>query len=164
MSEKIASSALLLIGSLSMTGYIAGAPWLSALGTVTCASPAPKVFSAVRGLETYSIGFAIEWVDQDGGLKTLRITPEVYERLVGPYNRRNVYGAVLAFGPVLSSEEQTRPMFESVLRYAACGDRPLFAELGVDPNTVAGDVRVVIEPLPGTDLGDLPTLLEVPCE
>jgi hypothetical protein len=52
---------------------------------------------------------------------------------------------------------------EPVMRYALCGDAPLLRELGIDPGEIAGPVRIHYEPLPGTDLGDLPTTLEAPC-
>jgi hypothetical protein len=35
-------------------------------------------------------------------------------------------------------------------------------ELGIDPSTIGGKLRVVLEPL--HDIGDLPRILEAPCE
>ena len=162
--------ALLVLGLLQMSGDVleraglrsVGRP-LKGIGAATTASPAPKVFSAVRGLETYSTRFFLEWQGADGAAHSLELTPEVYARLRGPYNRRNVYGAVLAYGPVLATDERTRPLFESVACYALCGEAPLLRELGIDPAEVAGPVRVRYEPRPGTDLGDLPRVLEALC-
>jgi hypothetical protein len=131
---------------------------LKGIAAATTASPAPKVFSSVKGLETYSTHFSLEWTDRTGVEHTLRITPEIYALLRGPYNRRNVYGAALAYGPVLPEG-----LREPVMRYALCGDAPLLRELGIDPGDIAGPVRVRYEPLPGTELGDLPSLLEAPC-
>ena len=148
----------LSVSSISSLG--AGA---KGFGAATAASPAPKVFSAVRGLETYSTRFFIEWTDRDGTENSLELTPEVNARIRGPYNRRNVFGAVLAYGPVLATDPRTQRMFDSVARYSLCGDAPLLREIGVDPATVAGRVRVRLEPLPGTDIGDLPRVLEPPC-
>ena len=161
IKERIAAAFLLLLGSLGMIGHIVGSETLRGLGAMTCASPAPKVFSAVKGLETYSTKFRIEWIDHEGAPQSVLLTPELYARLRGPYNRRNVYGAVLAFGPVLASDRRTRPMWRSIMRYAACGERPLLRELGIDPATVGGKLRVVLEPL--HDIGDLPRVLEAPC-
>jgi hypothetical protein len=87
----------------------------------------------------------------------------MYARLRGPYNRRNVYGAVLAYGPVLSTDPAGRPMFEAVARYALCGDAPLLRELGIDPALVAGHVRLRLQPRPGADLRGQPLTLEPPC-
>jgi hypothetical protein len=154
---------LLIVGLLQMTGEILGLPLLRGIGAATVASPAPKVFSAVRGLETYSTRFLLEWTDRSGTAQSLVLTPEVYARIAGPYNRRNVYGAALAYGPVLSVDPRAQPMLQAVLSYALCGEAPLLRELGVDPGSIAGHVRVRFEPLPGTDMGDLPRVLEPPC-
>jgi hypothetical protein len=54
-------------------------------------------------------------------------------------------------------------MFERVAAYALCGDAPLLRELGVDPGSVAGPARVRLVPMEGTDLGDLPDVLEPGC-
>ena len=162
---RIAAACLIAVGLSQMAGDLCEqfvSPYyglrLKGLGAATAAAPAPKVFSAVRGLETYSTRFFLEWTGADGAAHSLELTPEVYARLRGPYNRRNVYGAALAYGPVLPAE-----LRDPVLAYALCGDAPLLRELGIDPAEVRGPVRVRFEPLPGTDLGDLPTVLEAPC-
>ncbi len=159
--ERVLAALLLLLGSLSMIGNAVGSDLLKGLGAMTCASPAPKVFSAVKGLETYSTKFRIEWIDHEGAPHSVLLTPELYARLRGPYNRRNVYGAVLAFGPVLVTDPRTRPMWESIMRYAACDERPLLRELGIDPSKIGGRLQVVLEPI--HDIGDLPRQLEAPC-
>src|SRR5262249_31337151 len=160
-----AAAFLLAVGLLQMTGDLiersVSEPVgraLKGVGAATTASPAPKVFSSVRGLETYSTRFYLEWTDRDGSGHSLPVTPEVYARLRGPYNRRNVYGAALAYGPVLPPE-----LRDPVMRYALCGDPPLLRELGVDPAEIRGPVRVRFEPLPGTDAGNLQLMLEAPC-
>jgi hypothetical protein len=158
-----AATALLIVGLLQMTGDLFDLPLIKGLGAATAASPAPKVFSAVRGLETYSTRFYLEWVDVSGEEHSLELTPEVYARIKGPYNRRNIYGAALAYAPILSTDPRSRQMFDAVSMYALCGDARLLAELGVEPGSVSGGVRVRLEPLPGTDLGSLPHVLEVSC-
>lgn len=154
---------LLALGLVQMAGDLAGIAALKGIGAASGASPAPKVFSAVRGLETYSTRFFLEWTDAAGAPRNLELTPQVYARIRGPYNRRNVYGAALAYGPVLVTDAATRPMFEAVSRYALCGEAPLLRELGIDPRDVAGPVRIRLAPRPGTDLGGLPAVLEFPC-
>jgi hypothetical protein len=162
--------ALLVVCLLQMTGDLLdhaglgtiGQP-LKGVGAASTASPAPKVFSTVRGLETFSTRFHLEWTDRSGHDHDLLLTPEIYRQICGPYNRRNVYGAVLAYGPVLATDTRTRPLFRSVARAALCGDAPLLRELGIDPDDIAGAVRVRYEPRPGADTGDLPLVLEAPC-
>ena len=163
--KRAAASILLVLGLLQMTGDLleqhVSRPigrLLKGVAAATTASPAPKVFSVAHGLETYSTRFFVEWTDRHGVRRSLLVTPEVYSRLHGPYNRRNVYGAALAYGPVLPAE-----LRDPVMRYALCGDAPLLRELGVNPDDVRGPVRILYEPLPGTDMGDLPRVLEAPC-
>ena len=155
---------LVILGLAQMAGDVFRIPALKGVAAATAASPAPKVFSAVRGLETYSTHFFVEWDSLEGTHHVLPLTPELNARLRGPYNRRNVFGAVLAYGPVLASSPATRPMFDSVARYALCGEAPVLRELGIDPRGVApGSVRVRLEPRPGSELGGLPLLIEPPC-
>ncbi len=91
------------------------------------------------------------------------MTPEVYARLRGPYNRRNAYGAALAAGPVLATDPRTQGIFWAVLSHATCGEAPLLRELGIDPAQVDGPPRVRYEPLPGSSVPDLPTVLQPTC-
>lgn len=160
---RVAAGCLIALGLLQMTGDLIGSVEVKAVGAMTGASPAPRVFSAVRGWETYSARFFIEWNGTDGGRHSLELTPEVGARIRGPYVRRNVYGAALAYGPVLQGDERTRGMWESVTRYALCDEAPLLRELGIDPGAIAGPVRVRFEPLPGIETPDLKRVLEAPC-
>jgi hypothetical protein len=154
---------LLIVGFLQMTGDVLGLSALRGIGAATVTSPAPKVFSAARGLETYSSRFFLEWTDRQGQAHSVALTPEIYSRLAGPYNRRNVYGAALAYGPVLSTDPRTQSMFQAVIRYAFCGEAPVLNELGINPIDVAGHVHVRLEPIAGTPT-DLPRILEPSCQ
>ncbi len=145
---------LMLLGLAQMAGDLTGLPPLKGVAAATNASPAPKVFSSVRGLETYSTRFFLEW---PGG--SLEVTAEVYSRIRGPYNRRNVYGAALAYAPVLPAQ-----MRDPVMRYALCGERRLLTEMGVDASTVRDPIAVRLEPVPGATLDpSLGTSFEAPC-
>ena len=155
--KNLAAIGLVILGLAQMAGDLANLPPLKAIAAATGASPAPKVFSAVRGLETYSTRFFLDWTDTSGVEQTWELTPEVYARLQGPYNRRNAYGAVLAYGPVLPAE-----LRDPVLHFALTGQAPLLREIGIDPATIRGRVRVRYEPRPGTSLGELPHVLEAP--
>lgn len=161
--NKFGATLLLLLGVAQMFADLAGLRALKGIASATGASPAPKVFSAVKGLETYSTKFFLQWKDAAGAVLSVQLTPKMYARLRGPYNRRNVYGAVLAYGPVLATDPAGRPMFESVARYALCGEAPLLRELGIDSSLVAGHVRLRLQPRTGADSGDLPLTLEPPC-
>lgn len=140
---------LVLLGCAQMAGDLLELLPLKAIAAATGASPAPKVFSAVRGLETYSTRFFLEL-----GEHRVELTPELSSRIRGPYNRRNVYGAVLAFGPVLPET-----LRDPVMHYALCGDAPLLRELGLP---AAPRPAVTLEPLPGTSPA-VPRHFEAPC-
>ena len=152
MNAKIGAIALVVLGLAQMVGDLTKIAPLKGIAAATHASPAPKVFSAVQGLETYSTRFFLEL-----GTQRVELTPEVYARIRGPYNRRNVYGAALAYAPVLPPA-----LREPVLRHALCGGAPLLRELGLA--TAAPTRAVVLEPLPGTSLGALQTRFEAQCE
>ena len=149
------AAGLLVIGLAQMVGDALGIRALKGIAAATAASPAPKVFSAVQGLETFSTRFFLEWTDATGAPRSLELTPQVYARMRGPYKRLNVYGAVLAYGPVLPPE-----LRDPVFRYAVTGDAPLLREVGIDPAGVTG-VRMRYEPLPSTP-SNVPRVLEAP--
>ncbi len=155
---------LLVLGLLQMTADLLNLPGLKAVAAATLASPAPKVFSSINGLETFSTTFSLQWVEKAGTVTSVPITSEIYARLQGPYNRRNVYGAVLAYGPVLASNPATQRVYASVLRHALCGEAPLLRELGFEPPTPTQRIRLNLEPVPGTSMGNLPRLLEPLCK
>ena len=127
---------LLAIGLMQMTGFVTGSRIVRGLGAATAASPLPKVFSDVRGHETFAADFAILY-EANGAMVRVPITPELYARLRGPYNRRNVYGAALSYGPRLP-----RDLWESVFRYGFQPGGPFQKELGIPRD--ARNVRVEI--------------------
>jgi hypothetical protein len=161
VKTTLAAVGLTVLGLAQMAGDVAGLPVLRGLAAATAASPAPKVFSAVQGLETYSSRFTLQWTDAAGRARSLDLEPHVYARILGPYNRRNAYGAVVAYGPVLASSPATRPLFDAVARHAMCGEAPLLRELGVDPAGIT-DLQMRVTPRPGTDPA-LPLVLVAPC-
>jgi hypothetical protein len=125
-------------------------------------SPAPKVFTAVDGLEPFSSRYRIVLHTTHTAPLTFELDTRTAARLVGPYNRRNVYGAVVAFAPVLAQNARTRPMFEAVVRHALCADAPLLGELGL--SLAAPASTIVIEQLPRARTQTLlPLRVEVSC-
>ncbi|MEA2710079.1 MAG: hypothetical protein QOF78_2680 [Phycisphaerales bacterium] len=152
--RNILAAGLLVLGVMQMVGDVTGIAAIKGIAAATAASPAPRVFSAVRGLETFSTKFFLEWTDASGQARSMQLTPAIYSKMRGPYKRRNIYGAVLAYGPVLPAR-----LRDPVLRYAVTGDAPLLREVGIDPSGVR-DVRVRYEPLPGTP-AEIPRVIEV---
>jgi hypothetical protein len=155
---------LLAVGLAQMGADLLHVPSFKGVAAATAASPAPKVFSSVRGLETYSTRFFIEWTDIAGQIHSVEITPERTRGLRGPYNRRNVYGAVLAYGPIMETDANLRPMFESVSHYALCGQAPLLREMGIDTKNMQGNPVVRLQPRRGSQTGEMPLLFEPRCQ
>ena len=150
---------LVALGSLGMIGDLSGTPWLYGLGLATGAAPAPKVFTSRDGLEAFSSEFVLRF-DDDDGAHEVTLTPALYSRLEGPYNRRNPYGATFAGGPFLANQPATAPMLEAVGEWTFCREQGALAELGLSTSVHHVDVTVV--PLPWTHT-ELPLTLEVSC-
>jgi hypothetical protein len=129
--------ALGLIGCLQMAGYISGSVALRGIGAATAMSPLPKVFSDVDGLETFASEFTLHYRDASGTVTETLITPELYGRLGGPYNRRNVYGAALSYAPRLPAA-----LWEAVYCHGLAPEGALRSELGLGAGVT--DVSVTI--------------------
>jgi len=137
-SANIAALGLSLIGCLPVLGYLTGSRALRGLGAATAAAPFPKVFSDVDGLETFASEFTLHWRDGQGGAHELPITAELYSRLSGAYNRRNVYGAALSYAPRLPE-----PLWTAVFCYAFKPAGPLRRDFGLpaDAHGFAVEIR-----------------------
>lgn len=122
---------VVLLGLAQMTGDVLHAMPLKWIAAATGASPAPKVFTAFGDFEPYSARFFIDGTE---------ITSEVYTRLRGPYNRRNVYGAAFAGAPIVPTQ-----LLDPLLRASLCNDAPLARELGI----AGSSHTIVIVPLHG---------------
>lgn len=139
-----AAIALAVVGLAQMGFDLLGWTPGKAIAGATLLSPAPKVFSAVDGFETYSASFVLNWHDSETGVESAVLDRDLYLKLRGPYKRRNVYGAAIAYGPVLRESEFGAPMLDAVGDYAFLGDAPLLNELGIDTSQVAGPISVAV--------------------
>ncbi|MCK7595325.1 hypothetical protein [Pseudomarimonas salicorniae] len=163
MKPRHACEFILLVGvgSAQMVGDVLGLAGLKGLAAATQVAPAMKVFTAHQGYETHAARFALHWRGADGAPASLTLEPSRYRRIQGPYNRRNVYGAALAYGPLLRHDPRLRPMQESVMRYAFCEPGPLHAELGLPAG--ARDLRVSVHPVRDDARRDLQLAWEAGC-
>ena len=128
---------IISIGLLQIVGYVTGLRALRGVGLALCSAPLPIVFTEVRGVETFASDFFIQFEDSLGNEHSLPITPKMYSRLEGPYNRRNIYGAAISYGPVLPDS-----IWKAVLNYGVCKGT-LVQELGIDPSAQNTSIRVV---------------------
>lgn len=136
---------LMVFGSLQMIGDILTIPLLKGFGNALHACPAPKVFTAQNGFETFSSRFFIEWVDTTGRHIT-KIEHEHYNNFKGHYNRRNVYGAVFSYAPILASNPKTKAMFYNIFNNIAFGKFPILQEIGLPIPKDCQSVALVVEP------------------
>jgi sterol desaturase/sphingolipid hydroxylase (fatty acid hydroxylase superfamily) len=113
---------LLLLGTAHIAGDLlalahpAAGRALGGAAALTLASPRPKVFTKVGEHEPFGFAFTLDVEYEDGERVTgLPLDAARYSRLPGPYMARNVYGAMLAYSPVL--EPAT---LHAVLGYGLC--------------------------------------------
>lgn len=157
----IAFGILVSLGSLQIAAETLRMPRLKGFAAATQVSPAMKVFTAHQGYETHAARFALSWHDRDGVAHTLMLDPQTYAKLDGPYNRRNVYGAAFAYGPLLRNDPKLRPMQESVMRYALCEPGRLRSEFGIPHDATQLTAHVV--PMRPMTRRDLELTWEIDC-
>ncbi|WP_018969278.1 hypothetical protein [Rubritalea marina] len=123
---------LLLLGCSTMLGEALSNKALKGFGLASQIAPYTKVFGIAhsyeqqQAFETFACSFTLEYTLPNGERSALELSPEVYSKLRGPYNRRNVYGALLAYGPALSPELRARGLQQALLSSHAIID-----ELGI---------------------------------
>jgi hypothetical protein len=137
LARNVAAAVLLAAGSLQLAGHLLGVPAIRGVGAATAAAPFPKVFSDVRGFETFSARFTLVYETPGGVTVEREVTPELYGRLRGPYWRRNVYGAALSYGPRLPRE-----VWEPVFCFGLRPGGPLRTDLDVPEDALRPRVRI----------------------
>ena len=155
---------LMLIGCLSTIGLIFNSPTIRGIGFMTGSSPLPFVFSHSNGYETFSTTYDHILTPKKGSLQTLdfvnnfdadfttifdennnmlmsiEMDHKFYENLDGPYNRRNMIGVILSYGPFFDKENMIE-IRDQVLNWGLCEDH-LLPEVGIDLNVGQADIIV----------------------
>jgi len=90
---------LVMIGVLQMVGFVTQLRPLQHLGSLLVASPLPFVFTSVRGYENFASHYTFDFKLENAQHVRFLLTPEVYNRLSGPYGRRAPYVHVLFLSP-----------------------------------------------------------------
>ena len=130
MKHTLLACLLCFLAVIKVLADVLGFESLSAAASVTNAAPAMKVFTAHKGYETYSSTFQITSSHVDGQIASTELNPENYAGLQGPYNRRTVYGALIAYGPILFSNPKTKKMWNVMSFRSFCGETNVLSELG----------------------------------
>ncbi len=106
------------IGLLQTIGYLTKVDVVRNIGLVTSASPLPIVFTEVKGVEAFAGDYYFQWKkDETSSVEKIKVTPALYSKLKGPYNRRNIYGAAIAGGPILPQK-----LSNPIINYGLCND------------------------------------------
>ncbi|MGJ8698147.1 MAG: hypothetical protein ACSHYF_17640 [Verrucomicrobiaceae bacterium] len=134
--RNLATAAILAVASLQMVGHFTGSKNLRGLGILSGISPYPKVFCEADGYEPFAANFTLIGEDATGTTLEIPLTAERYSQLAGPYNRRNVYGAALAYAPRLPDDLRAH-LFTQL--------DPLFAELNL-PSLENPRLRITARP------------------
>lgn len=141
--------ALVTIGGLRVFAHIARLDQLNGVAFATAASPLQLVFSHFRGFEPFSSRFDLELHLTGGSVHRTQITPELYAKLDGPYNRRNAYGLAIAFAPGLSAEHE-QALWRDAISHGLCHGGPLAQAFEI-PGPVTRMVIVVTTKTAGRD-------------
>jgi hypothetical protein len=134
---RLTAAALTLVGCGGMLADLAGVQSAKGLLNAWGGSILPRVFSTVDGLETFSSTIWVRFNDRSGQCFEVPLDKSLANRLRGPYNRRNVYGAILVYGPVLQNHPQLGPMVETVLRRSTEEGGPLLSAFQLSGNQLA---------------------------
>lgn len=162
MKYYLAATVLTFFATIKVIADVFGFQQLSAVAAVTNLAPAMKVFTAHKGYETYSSKFELSVDFNDGQTITSELKPENYAGLKGPYNRRNVYGALIAYGPVLVKSPVTQSMWNEMVQRAFCGEARVITELGFhNPSPVKNATIRYLGQV--TRVSDYPDKLSVSC-
>lgn len=142
MKYTLAAIILVFFATIKVVADVFGFERLGAVAAVTNVTPAMKVFTAHHGYETYSSVFELTVHYVDGRTVTAELNPANYSGLRGPYNRRNVYGALIAYGPVLVKNPATRPMWDEMARRTFCASSGVLAELGFTSDSAVNSATI----------------------
>lgn len=100
----------------SIIGYIFFMPKVQAISFATAASPLPLVFSVYNGVETFTFNYTDIIINNSSHLDV----NDVYNHIEGPYNYRNVIGAMFAYGPLFEKDTKMYELRQIILKWAIC--------------------------------------------
>jgi len=120
---------LVIWGLMSSSAFIVHSN-MAQKTSVFVSSPLPLVFTSFNGIETFSSEYWIIATFENGTIYNIKITHEMYSKMEGAYNRKNVYGAIFAFGSLLEDKNMIA-LRQEVLNYAICDPALVIKEFGI---------------------------------
>lgn len=121
---------LVILGSLSTFAYIKDDDLIRGAAFSTAASPLPLVFTAYNNVETFSLSFDVNFVTKNDSQLHVTMDKEMYNKIQGPYNRRNIFGATLCYGPFFDKPNMIQ-MRQQILHWGVCQPGNLIKEFGI---------------------------------
>jgi len=128
---------VVVVGFLQIIGFTLKNKTIRGIGIASTSAPLPLVFTKVKDVETFSNQFFIDYTTKENQKLSLEITPKVYSKIKGAYNRRNVYGAAFSYAPLLDKK-----LLNTILYYSFC-DKNLISEIGLPQDATDFTVRIV---------------------
>jgi sterol desaturase/sphingolipid hydroxylase (fatty acid hydroxylase superfamily) len=120
---------MLILGCTSTFGYMLSLNNVRNIGFITVASPLPLVFSVYNGVETFSTSYEVNVIFNDNTTSILQLDNTLYNKLNGPYNRKNMYGVVLSHGPFFTNSNMIK-IRDQILKNSICNHGVIAKELG----------------------------------
>lgn len=108
---------IVAIGCANIIGFVINSDSIKGFAVATASSPLPLVFTSFNGVETFSLDYMIK-INQ---ANPIPLTKQIYSQIDGPYNRRNVYGAMFAYSPFFQMPELIK-LRDQILSYVVCNN------------------------------------------
>jgi len=135
---------ILIIGCLQPIGFLVNSPTIKGLGLISVSSPLPLVFSSYNGVETFSTEFIFNITTNKNDTLIVPMSLDLYNLIHGPYNRRNVYGAIFSHGPFFATSSLIS-LRQQILDYAICQDGLSINNWSILSGKNITDVTVIVK-------------------
>lgn len=123
---------LVIWGSINSVAYLCHEDRFSGIGFAFASSPLPLVFTSYRNVETFSTMYEMDYMTiYNDTVNTKQMDSKLYSMLDGPYNRRNVYGAMFSHGLLFDNNNLIK-MRDEILYYGVCNPGLLIKEFGIN--------------------------------
>jgi sterol desaturase/sphingolipid hydroxylase (fatty acid hydroxylase superfamily) len=113
------------------------------LGVLSAAAPLPLVFSSYNGYETFATRYAIDARFSNGTISSFEFDSNMYDKLLGPYNRKNVFGVIFSYGPFFTDNNMIK-IRQQILDKSICKGL-LLHEFGIMDNIMNSNITVTVQ-------------------